>query len=88
MTGFQIEWKKSAEKELYAIANQDQRRIIEAVSELSENPFSIGSHKLQGAESLYRIRVGDYRIIYDVNVRTKIITVQYVRHRKGAYREL
>jgi mRNA interferase RelE/StbE len=44
--------------------------------------------KLTGAERLYRIRVGDYRIIYEVNTEARVIIVHYVRYRREAYRRL
>ena len=47
-------------------------RVIEVISALAENPFLSGCRKLKGAENFYRVRVGEYRIIYQVNVKEKI----------------
>jgi mRNA interferase RelE/StbE len=55
---------------------------------LAADPFSAKSIKLSGAEALYRLRVGNYRIIYAVDTRALAVTVHYVRHRREAYRGL
>lgn len=68
MASYEIEWKHSAEKELKSINRQYIPRILESVESLSENPFPLLHRKLHGSESIYRIRVGDYRIIYQVAV--------------------
>jgi mRNA interferase RelE/StbE len=51
---------------------------------MSRSPF--GSEKLQGSEHAHRIRVGDYRVVYEVVVETKLVEIQRVRHRKDVYR--
>ncbi len=53
---------------------------------LSADPFATGSRKLQGSESAYRIRVGDYRIVYSVEMESHSLVVVRVRHRKDVYR--
>ena len=55
---------------------------------LAMDPFPRGTAKLIGAENLYRIRVGNYRIIYSVDDQAKTIFVHYVRHRREVYRGL
>jgi len=83
---FKILWKKSAIKDLEKIPSKIVRRIIEIVESLSENPFPRGVRKIIGTENFFRIRVGDYRIIYHVDKKNKIVTIYYIRHRKTAYR--
>ena len=61
---------------------------MEHVDSLATDPFPRGTSKLSGAEHLYRVRVGDYRIIYSVDDQAKLIFVHYVRHRRDAYRDL
>ena len=61
-----IEWKKSTRKDLRKLPSLTVDKIIEVVEALAENPFPHGVEKLSGSEYAYRIRVGDYRIIYEV----------------------
>lgn len=87
MDSYEIEWKYSAERELKGIDRQHIPRILEAVESLAENPFPLQHRKLHGVESSYRIRIGDYRIIYQVDLKRKLVVVYHVRHRREAYRK-
>ncbi|PIU23419.1 MAG: hypothetical protein CO103_01395 [Chloroflexi bacterium CG_4_9_14_3_um_filter_45_9] len=62
-------------------------RIIQAVESLTDNPFPSQCRKLRGSERDYRIQVGDHRVIYQVDVKTKVLTIYHVRHRREAYRK-
>jgi mRNA interferase RelE/StbE len=84
---YQIDWKKSALRELKRLDRQTIPRIISAVSALSENPYPPGVKKLHGGESTYRIRIGDYRVIYEVFSNHLIIEIARVRHRRDVYRK-
>jgi len=86
MGSYKIEWKKSAIRELYRIRRDYIPKIIEAVETLVSNPFPSGVKKLSGSERTYRLRVGNYRIIYEVERDKLVIHVLRVRHRKQAYR--
>jgi mRNA interferase RelE/StbE len=83
---FRIEWKKSTRKDLRKLPSSTVDKIIEAVENLAENPFPHGVEKLSGSEHAYRIRLGDYRIVYEVVAELKLVEVQRVRHRKDVYR--
>jgi mRNA interferase RelE/StbE len=83
---FRIEWKKSTRKDLRKLPSNTAERIVEAVEELAENPFPHGVEKLSGSEYAYRIRLGDYRIVYEVVAESKLVEIQRVRHRKDVYR--
>ncbi|NOZ59951.1 MAG: type II toxin-antitoxin system RelE/ParE family toxin [Euryarchaeota archaeon] len=83
---YEIRWKTSAVRELKKIDPQYIPKIIGAVEALAENPFPPQHRKLRGSERNYRIRVGDYRIIYQVDIDARLITIYYVRHRRKAYR--
>ena len=83
---FRIEWKKSTRKDLRKLPANVTGRIIEAVDGLAENPFPHGVEKLSGSEHAYRIRLGDYRIVYEVVTESKLVEIQRVRHRKDVYR--
>ena len=83
---FRIEWKKSTRKDLRKLPPGITERIVEAVENLAENPFPHGVEKLSGSEHAYRIRLGDYRIVYEVVRESKLVEIQRVRHRKDVYR--
>lgn len=87
MASYEIQWKHSAEKDLRGIDRQFISRILEAVSSLSDDLFPSQHRKLQGSESSYRIRIGDYRVIYQTDIENKIIVIYHVRHRKDIYRK-
>jgi len=86
MATYLIEWKSSALRELKRLDRQVIPRIVAAVTALASNPFPSGARKLHGGEVTYRIRVGDYRVIYEVVSDRLLIEVVRVRHRKDAYR--
>jgi mRNA interferase RelE/StbE len=88
MGSYKIEWKRSAEKELRAIDKQHIPKIIEAVESLANNPFPSQSRKLRVVEKSYRIRVGPYRVVYQIDVERGMLTIYHVRHRKDIYRQL
>ncbi len=87
MASYEIQWKHSAEKDLRGIDKQFISRILEAINSLSDDPFPSKHRKLQGSESSYRIRIGDYRVIYQVDNDKRIIVIYHVRHRKDIYRK-
>lgn len=81
---YSLRIKSSAVKELSRIDKPERIRLIEAIDRLPENPFQ--GRKLKGdRESLRRIRVGSYRIIYEVRKRELLILVIKVSHRQHAY---
>lgn len=86
MAIYQIEWKNSALRELKRIDRDVISRIIAAVDSLSVEPLPSGVRKLQGSLRTYRIRVGEYRIIYELRQSHLVVEVVRVRHRKDVYR--
>ena len=88
MASYSIEWKPSARKELKKLAKVEIPRILAAVEALVANPTPVGSKKLRGSEYTYRIRVGDYRIVYSVYSNLLIIEIVRIGHRKDIYRRL
>jgi mRNA interferase RelE/StbE len=83
---YKVVFKPSVEKDLRRLPKDAVRRILDACGRLGENPFPRQAVKLFGSDRLYRVRVGDYRIVYEVDTRQKVVTVHYVRHRGTAYR--
>ncbi len=66
MASYKVEWKRSAVKELRDLPKSAVERILKAVERLAANPYATGARKLVGSEHTYRIREGDYRVIYTV----------------------
>lgn len=86
MTFYKLTLKRSVEKDLRKIGKQHLQSLVEAMQSLSEEPLPPQSRKLVGSNQSYRLRVGDYRIVYLVNEVEEEIEVQKVRHRKDVYR--
>jgi mRNA interferase RelE/StbE len=84
---YRIEWKRSALKELHQLPRSIIVRILAAVEILTNNPYPSGNRKLVGSDHSYRLRVGDYRVVYSVDNNVLVIEVLRVRHRKDVYRE-
>ena len=88
MASYKIDFKPSVEKDLRSIAKRNLQRIMNRLQELCENPRPRDSLKLSGSEGLFRIRVGDYRVIYEIDTQKDVITVHHIRHRRDAYRNI
>jgi mRNA interferase RelE/StbE len=84
---YRILIKTSAGKELERLGNKaDRARIVERIRRLAEDPRPPGSEKLAGFHDRFRVRQGDYRIVYLVDDRRREITVFKVGDRKDVYR--
>ncbi len=88
MASYRLEAKTSFSKDLKKLSPDIALRLMRRVKSLPENPFPSGVKKLMGSKVVYRLRVGDYRIIYEVDTETKIVLLVYARHRKDVYRSL
>jgi mRNA interferase RelE/StbE len=77
--------KRSAEKEMESLPREVHRRVTAKIISLEMNPRPAGIRKLQGTEG-YRLRVGDYRILYTVDDRSHTVVIYSVAHRREAYR--
>jgi mRNA interferase RelE/StbE len=86
MDTYKIEWKRSATKELQKLPQQMILKIIAAVENLSSNPYPPGVRKLVSTENSYRIRIGDYRLVYNIGEDKLIVEIIRVRHRKDIYK--
>ena len=86
---WQIVVKASAAKELASLGNkQDRQRIVQAISALAQDPRPPGCEKLSGQADLYRVRIGSFRVVYEIIDSQVVITVMKVGHRKNIYRKL
>ena len=86
MASFDIQWRGSTKKDLRRIPQHEVARIVAAVAQLREEPLPHGSEKLAGADHTYRIRIGDYRVVYELLRGSGAVEIQRVRHRKDVYR--
>lgn len=76
---------RTAEKQLKKLPNDIQRKIAALIVSLGIEPRPFGCKKLTGTSSTYRVRIGDYRIIYDILTREIIISILKIGHRKDIY---
>ena len=83
---YTVEFSTSALREFNALERAVQRRIATRIDGLAGNPFPSGTAKLQGEPGLYRIRVGDYRVIYRVDGKRVRVLVLKIGHRREVYR--
>jgi mRNA interferase RelE/StbE len=84
---YTVKISRPAEKFLRALTDKKlYQRLREALDALEENPRPVNSVKLQGEEELYRVRVGDYRIVYQIQDKQLIVLVVQIGHRREVYR--
>jgi mRNA interferase RelE/StbE len=74
-----------AQKELDGLEDKIAFRISQKIYQLENDPFELNSQKLGGGKG-YRIRIGDYRVVYTVDKTEKTITIIRIRHRRDVYR--
>jgi len=78
--------ERSAEKDLRRLPLDMRFRVADALRSLANDPRLVGSRKLAGTKHDWRIRVGDYRVIYEIADSIRVVRVYRVRHRRNAYR--
>jgi len=83
---YEIGFAKSAAREFRSLPLEAKRRIAAAIDALRMTPRPPGVRKLTGHRHLYRIRVGAYRVVYEIDDRERSIFVTRVRHRREVYR--
>ena len=82
---YRLEYKKSVAKDMRAIPKPQLKKLIKRIQSLASDPRGHNSLKLRGEDDLYRIRQGDYRIIYSINDQIVTVVVIKVGHRKDVY---
>lgn len=87
MASYQISWRSSTKKDLRKLPPQQVARIVDSVEALSRDPLPVGVQKLTGSERTYRIRIGDYRVVYEFRPADQVVQIERVRHRKDVYRD-
>lgn len=86
MSSYAITFTRSARKELERLDEPLASRVFRQIEDLAENPRPVECRKLVGKEDLWRIRIGDYRVVYLISDGEKKVDVIAVRHRKEVYR--
>ena len=88
MVPYQIELSPRARRDLRKLPRSDQVRVAARINELADDPRPAGAVKLAGAEDLWRVRVGEYRIVYQIRDVLLQVLVVLVGHRGDIYRRL
>ena len=83
---YRILLERAAERELRRLSSENHDRIIRAIQGQARNPRPPGCRKLTGTVNDWRIRVGDYRVVYDIDDVVRVVRVIRVRHRREVYR--
>ena len=88
MPKFEIFLKPSVEKDLRKLPAPAVRNIFSAIEQLADIPCTPPDKKLTGTERTWRHRVGDYRVIYELDLSSATVIIHYVRHRREVYRRI
>ena len=83
---YRVLLERAAEKDLARLTPDIHDRVIEAIHALGTNPRPPGCRKLAGGKHDWRVRVGDYRVVYEIADEIRIVRVNRVRHRREVYR--
>jgi mRNA interferase RelE/StbE len=86
---YHVELKPAAVRDLKKLPRSVQIRVASRIDDLAGDPRPSGSEKLEGSKKeLYRVRIGDYRIIYEVRRKVLLVLVIRIRHRRDVYRKI
>lgn len=86
MTSYKLVWRTSAERELRKLPREIIGRMVDLATALAEDPYPQGAVKLSGADHTWRVRAGDYRLIYSVADKVLVVEVIKLGHRREVYR--
>ena len=86
MADYAVTFARSARRELEGLVSSLAMRMLSQIEGLAQEPRPYGVRKVHGQQNLWRIRVGDYRVVYSINDPDRIVDVVKVRHRREAYR--
>jgi len=85
---YRIEFRSSALKEILSLSKQEQDKLRSSIDNLAHEPRPTGCRKLKGFNGLFRIRIGDLRIIYEVSDSAKVVKIIKVGNRGDIYKNL
>ena len=88
MAEYEVTFARSARKELENLPVEFADRMLTRIEKLMDNPRPRGATKLRGRKNLWRIRVGDYRVVYSIDAEAELIDITHIRHRRDVYRDL
>lgn len=88
MTVYRVEYRPSVWKSLKKIPKADQKKILDKIDAMSENLPDPSTTKMNGNNSFHKIRIGDYRVIYEICDDVLVILVLKIGHRKDVYKHL
>jgi mRNA interferase RelE/StbE len=83
---YEVYLERAAENDLKRLPTTIFHRIIPQIKALAENPRPLGCRKLTGSKNDWRIRVGDYRVLYEIDEKARSVRIMRVRHRREVYR--
>lgn len=83
---YEVLLERRAERDLKKLSQAMFYRVIPQIKDLSENPRPSGCRKITGSKNDWRIRIGDYRIIYEIDEGEKAVKVMRIRHRREVYK--
>jgi mRNA interferase RelE/StbE len=83
---YEVYLEKAAENDLKRLPTTTFHRIIPHIKALAQNPTPSGCRKLTGSKNDWRIRIGDHRVLYEIDEKAKAVRIMRVRHRREAYR--
>jgi len=86
VTEYSITFARSARKELQALEAETAERVLHAIEGLAAQPRPPGCKKLRGTADLWRLRVGDYRVVYKIDDSRCAVDVSIIRNRRDVYR--
>ena len=86
MARLRVEISRTAERQLKKLLKADQARVVRTILALADDPLPRGSRKLSGYDDVFRVRTGQYRVLYSVSKSKLIVVVLKVGHRKDVYR--
>lgn len=86
MAKFKIEISSTAEKSLKKLPKRDIGKIVSTIQNLANDPYPAGCRKLTGEENVYRVKQGNYRVLYEVKGKTLIILILKIAQRKDVYK--
>ena len=85
---YRIEFTPKAQRDFKALDGSIRGRIARRIDSLADNPFPSGIKKIEGEDELYRLRVGDYRVLYQVQGRALLVLIVRIGHRREVYRRI
>ena len=83
---YEVLIERTAERDLKSLPTHLFDRIVPRIKGLADNPRPAGCHKLAGSKNDWRIRIGDYRVLYEIDDASKRVRIFRVRHRREVYR--